>query len=190
MGPWGIAESAVEGVAKSIKFAGREYDPNAALYYNRARYYDPNTGRFTRTDPIGLAGGTNLYEYASGDPINKSDPSGLCTKWLHPIECRHRAPSVTERVMIVDAINRINDGEVCGGFADWLEEALKDGDIEVYDSDDPWYGMSHLTTIDVSTYGMAEGVDELANTLVHEAGHHLFWMGEANARRLAETCTK
>jgi RHS repeat-associated protein len=45
--------------------------------YRRNRYYDPKTGRFTKEDPIGLAGGLNLYGYAGGDPINYSDPFGL-----------------------------------------------------------------------------------------------------------------
>jgi RHS repeat-associated protein len=44
--------------------------------YRRARYYDPQTGRFTQEDPIGLAGGLNLYGYAGGDPVNYADPSG------------------------------------------------------------------------------------------------------------------
>ena len=46
--------------------------------YRRNRYYDPATGRFTQEDPIGLAGGLNLYGYAGGDPVNFSDPFGLC----------------------------------------------------------------------------------------------------------------
>jgi RHS repeat-associated protein len=46
--------------------------------YRRNRYYDPGTGRFTQEDPIGLAGGLNLYGYANGDPVNFSDPFGLC----------------------------------------------------------------------------------------------------------------
>lgn len=46
--------------------------------YRRNRHYDPLTGQFTQPDPIGLAGGLNLYGYAGGDPINFSDPFGLC----------------------------------------------------------------------------------------------------------------
>ena len=47
------------------------------LQYLRNRYYDPATGRFTQSDPIGLAGGLNLYGFASGDPVNFGDPFGL-----------------------------------------------------------------------------------------------------------------
>jgi hypothetical protein len=40
--------------------------------------YDPPTGRFTQEVPIGFAGGFNLYGFANGDPVNFSDPFGLC----------------------------------------------------------------------------------------------------------------
>jgi RHS repeat-associated protein len=50
----------------------------SGLMYMRNRYYDPRTGRFTQQDPIGLAGGLNLYGFASGDPVNYADPFGLC----------------------------------------------------------------------------------------------------------------
>ena len=49
----------------------------SGLMYRRNRYYDPASGRFTQEDPIGLSGGSNLYGYASGDPVNYSDPFGL-----------------------------------------------------------------------------------------------------------------
>lgn len=45
--------------------------------FKRNRYYDPVAGRFTQEDPIGLAGGLNLYGFANGDPVNFSDPFGL-----------------------------------------------------------------------------------------------------------------
>ena len=47
------------------------------MQYMRNRYYDPATGRFTQQDPIGLAGGMNLYGFAAADPVNFSDPLGL-----------------------------------------------------------------------------------------------------------------
>jgi RHS repeat-associated protein len=46
-------------------------------YYRRNRYYDPSAGRFTQEDPIGLAGGINLYGFADGDPVTYVDPYGL-----------------------------------------------------------------------------------------------------------------
>ena len=50
----------------------------SGLTYLRNRFYDPTTGQFTQADPIGLAGGKNLYAFAGGDPVNYADPFGLC----------------------------------------------------------------------------------------------------------------
>jgi len=50
--------------------------------YMRNRYYDPGTGRFTQEDPLGLAGGLNVYGFAAGDPVNYSDPFGLCPECI------------------------------------------------------------------------------------------------------------
>jgi RHS repeat-associated protein len=51
------------------------------MLYRRNRYFDTNTGRFTQEDPIGITGGVNQYGFAQGDPVNFSDPFGLCTPW-------------------------------------------------------------------------------------------------------------
>ncbi len=55
-------------------------DPAGTVYF-RNRYYDPRAGQFTQQDPIGLAGGLNVYGYASGDPVNSRDPFGLCPEY-------------------------------------------------------------------------------------------------------------
>jgi RHS repeat-associated protein len=60
---------------------------HSGLNYRRNRYYDPTTGQFTQQDPIGIAGGLNLYGYANGDPINFSDPFGLCPKFITGKPC-------------------------------------------------------------------------------------------------------
>jgi RHS repeat-associated protein len=49
----------------------------SGLMYRRNRYYDPMTGQFTQSDPIGIAGGLNTYGFAAGDPVSFSDPFGL-----------------------------------------------------------------------------------------------------------------
>jgi RHS repeat-associated protein len=49
--------------------------------YYRARYYNPTTGRFLSEDPMGFAGsGTNLYAYASNNPMRFRDPFGTCNQ--------------------------------------------------------------------------------------------------------------
>ncbi len=59
-------------------FTGREFDPITGLQYNRARYYDPTTGRWTTEDPLGFAAGdTNLYRYVNNQPVNYTDANGL-----------------------------------------------------------------------------------------------------------------
>ena len=57
-------------------FQGREYDYDTALYYFRARWYEPETGRWLSPDPIGISGGLNLYAFCGNDPVNFIDPTG------------------------------------------------------------------------------------------------------------------
>lgn len=86
--PFGVALSTTEAVAQPFRFTGREFDSETGLYYYRARYYDPALARFISEDPIGLAGGVNLYAYVGNDPVNYTDPSGLegeasgCAEWM------------------------------------------------------------------------------------------------------------
>ena len=56
---------------------GRSFDRNMGLYFNKARWYDPQLGRFISVDPIGFGSGeTNHYRFAGNSPQNASDPSG------------------------------------------------------------------------------------------------------------------
>lgn len=76
--PWGDA-TADTGVRVRFRLAGASLEPETGLYHMRARFYDPTLGRFVSEDPIGIAGGANLFAYAGNDPVNNRDPSG--TRW-------------------------------------------------------------------------------------------------------------
>ncbi|WP_443192548.1 RHS repeat-associated core domain-containing protein, partial [Pseudomonas indica] len=56
---------------------GQLYDAHSALHYNYFRDYDPETGRYVESDPIGLRGGVNTYAYVGSNPVGLVDPNGL-----------------------------------------------------------------------------------------------------------------
>jgi RHS repeat-associated protein len=74
--PYGVTSQTGAANDNQYQFTGRQND-GFGLYYYRARYYNPGWGRFVSEDPIGTAGGINLYGYAGGAPSRYRDPSGL-----------------------------------------------------------------------------------------------------------------
>jgi RHS repeat-associated protein len=72
---WGKRIHEIEHIPiqQNLRYQGQYLDRETGLHYNTFRYYDPDIGRFTQPDPIGLAGGFNLYQYA---------PNGLT--WVDP----------------------------------------------------------------------------------------------------------
>lgn len=114
-----------DGVAVTVnhRFPGQYFDSESGLHYNWHRFYDPSTGRYISADPIGLAGGMNLYAYVGGNPINWIDPEGLttsmCTAPLHAIGGKGKKsgwdvkgnPLYHKYLCVDDG----NGGKTCGG---------------------------------------------------------------------------
>ncbi|WP_205836537.1 RHS repeat domain-containing protein [Iodobacter violaceini] len=79
---WGEAKTIISEAAKTaginnqLRFQGQYTDEESGLHYNRYRYYDPEIGRFISSNPIKLAGGSNLHQFAP-NPISWLDPLWL-----------------------------------------------------------------------------------------------------------------
>lgn len=132
-------------------FSGEAYDraqwkgalqlaPEAGLYYMRNRWYDTRSGRFISEDPIGLAGGLNLYAFVNGDPVNGADPLGLtqckigdttCVVPLKPMEFPSN-PSDPWAERCSGAFHWSQFYQACmpsgaAGHTDWLDSAYSSG---------------------------------------------------------------
>ncbi len=64
-------------LTNNLRLPGQYYDAETRLHYNWMRHYDPGTGRYVTSDPIGLEGGINMYAYVGENPLRWVDPYGL-----------------------------------------------------------------------------------------------------------------
>jgi RHS repeat-associated protein len=153
-GPFGETETTSGTQDVALKWKARERDAATDLYYMRARWYDPQVGRFVSEDPIGLSGGINPYAFAGDDPVNYSDPSGLCTA--------QEALKVT--------YTRNEDG-------DWVETRVCPGgsavgEMSIWGRGDPLVQFSGPSSHGTSVWGM-DGVSDAFTIVNYSRGTSL-----------------
>lgn len=99
------APSSVGGYTYNLRFPGQYFDAESGMVSNGARdCYEPSTGRYCQSDPIGLKGGLSTYAYALNAPISYADPSGKS------VTCTDRSC----RVICHSAVECLGDGLYVG----------------------------------------------------------------------------
>ncbi len=63
-------------------FSTKRYSDTLGVNYYGYRFYNPQIERWMNRDPLGEAGGINLYEFVGGNPVNWVDPDGLYWMWI------------------------------------------------------------------------------------------------------------
>jgi RHS repeat-associated protein len=104
--PYGNRTTVSGTLASDIGYAGYFYHGVSGLEFALYRAYDPTHGRWLNRDPIGEAGGVNLYAYVGGNPTGESDPLGLCPPSDRPSLCDIRKwhdLKVSEKVAALEA---------------------------------------------------------------------------------------
>ena len=77
--PFGNGQPTSPSFTYNLRFPGQYYDAETGHNYNYYRDYDPDTGRFTESDPLGIVGGANTFAYVDDDPVDGTDFSGRYT---------------------------------------------------------------------------------------------------------------
>ena len=188
--------------ADYVSYTGREAERDLGIYYYRARYYDPLTGRFMVRDPLGLAAGdVNLYRYVGNNPVSLSDPSGMISGVGVGIGLRNLLMDILNSIANASTADcngefwwdRLEEGYYYGtGFGeeavDWWAERYNQSDNIFTDifygaggltaslwTEDTWMGT--ISALALGGLGQASGLAArgpwLGTLGIHPAGHGL-----------------
>ena len=135
---FGKQTSSSGSLTNPFQYTARESDTETGLYYYRARYYEPGTGRFTSEDPIRFSAGLNFYTYVRNRSASYVDPSGLLAEvYCERIDSRRGGGFLADAALLLSQAMHCYLRIACGG---------KDETFEIYGPQpaDPKHGEPHI----------------------------------------------
>ncbi|MFG6416143.1 RHS repeat domain-containing protein [Roseateles sp. DC23W] len=114
----------------NLRFPGQQYEAFGGRHYNHFRDYDPTTGRYVQSDPIGLEGGINTYAYSYSNPISYADPSGLQVPMFPPVPIT--APTLIPGAKAAGGAGNANSGSNADGGLGGSEDRSRGNACTLY----------------------------------------------------------
>ena len=176
-----------------LEYTGREFDTETGIYYYRARYYDPTTGRFLSEDPLGVRDNLDMYVYVRNNPASYSDPFGLYqTSGFSPDQQVQLANAINEAMA---KLNGNGCSNCAGADGPKIANAIQ-GATFVYNAKmNPklcgqtgplsFMGLRHVVSLGPNAF--TPSCCSLASTVAHEAVH-LTHGGGSKAYGLEKAC--
>ncbi|HEY6369147.1 MAG TPA: RHS repeat-associated core domain-containing protein [Candidatus Sulfotelmatobacter sp.] len=166
-------------LTNSFRYTGRDFDTETNLYFYRARYYDPNAGRFLSEDPFGIRDNVDMYVYVRNNPVNFNDPFGLYKlKGYFPPGYGAQLSNAID-----DVIKKLRDpcasGGCVGAEGPKIANAL-DGATFVYHPKSKYCGdvgpfsvvrLHHVVALGPPAFDPSSGCGPLTCTVAHEGVH-------------------
>ncbi|MCO6560854.1 MAG: hypothetical protein J6574_07065 [Gilliamella sp.] len=153
-------------ISLNLRQPGQYYDQESGLYYNLARHYNPQTGRYIEADPLGVIGGLNLYGYANANPLIYMDPYGLYS-WPH----------------FVDDASNFSAGfgdAVSLGATKWIRKEYDIGSVDDYSG---WYNVGQVAGVMVGFNFVEKGITKGAGYVVNKLSPYVTAYKAAKAAR-------
>ena len=159
--PFGATAAETGTTAVALRFPGQWADAESGYHYNYFRDYDPSTGRYLQSDPIGLKGGLNRYGYVKANPQNLTDRTGQCLEDLCVVEGMILAAAIDVAIQLYD-----NDGRLT--CIDWGQVGWSAGLGAL-----PIGGVLSRFGRGLLPYLISQGTKRLARNAANEAGERV-----------------
>lgn len=153
-----------------LRYAGYAWDAESSLYYCSARYYDPATMQFLTKDIAKADAEESPYQYCSGDPVGKVDPSGMWARVFKPKRFRDnwayllhvmKTNAGYAQSRLIKLVAQYGPEHGASLFCGWLYNMVRGGGL--WDFKASWPGLEGEAAYQLGRRGRWVSIDDFGN---------------------------